>query len=131
MPGVARTINPDFLSDAAALSSILWSTLYRNSVPRIRKATIAAERLGCRRSRGYWELHIKEDERHGRWMLNDIALPLAEMYRGQAPEIVLGYDQQKFMSARAGKATAEAVKRADYEDRVVSSRTLASFGAAA
>jgi hypothetical protein len=93
---------------------------------------IAAERLGMsKEARGYWELHIKEDERHGRWMLNDIALPLAEMYRAQASEIVLGYDQQKFMSGRAGKATAEAVKRADYADRVVSTRTLASFEAAA
>ncbi|WP_229456445.1 hypothetical protein, partial [Nostoc sp. CHAB 5715] len=27
---------------------------------------------------GYWELHIREDERHGRWMLDDVALPLAE-----------------------------------------------------
>jgi hypothetical protein len=93
---------------------------------------IAAERLGMsKEARGYWELHIKEDERHGRWMLNDIALPLAEMYPAQASEIVFGYDQQKFMSARAGEATAEEVKRSDYADRVVSTRPLASFEAAA
>jgi len=24
---------------------------------------------------GLWELHIREDERHGRWMLDDVALP--------------------------------------------------------
>jgi len=93
---------------------------------------IAAERLGMsKEARGYWELHIKEDERHGRWMLNDIALPLAEMYPAQASEIVLGYDQQKFMSARAAEATAQAVKHSDYADRVVSTHTLASFEAAA
>ncbi|MGQ0763799.1 MAG: iron-containing redox enzyme family protein [Acidobacteriota bacterium] len=93
---------------------------------------IAAERLGMsKKARAYWELHIKEDERHGRWMLNDIALPLAEMYPAQASEIVLGYDQQKFMSARAGNATAEAVKRADYADRILSTRTLTSYEVAA
>ena len=93
---------------------------------------IAAERLGMsKEARGYWELHIKEDERHGRWMLNDIALPLAEMYPAQASEIVLGYDQQKFMSARAAEATAQAVKHSDYADRVVSTHTLASFEVAA
>ncbi len=38
----------------------------------------AAERLGMsEKARGYWELHIREDERHGRWMLEDVALPLA------------------------------------------------------
>jgi hypothetical protein len=28
---------------------------------------------------GYWELHIKEDERHGRQMLEEVALPLVGM----------------------------------------------------
>jgi hypothetical protein len=28
---------------------------------------------------GYWELHIKEDERHGRQMLDEVALPLVDM----------------------------------------------------
>lgn len=75
---------------------------------------LAAERLGMsEKARGYWDLHIKEDERHGRWMLNDVALPLAGMYPGNASELVLGYDQQKFMSDRAGRAVAAAVKHAD------------------
>jgi hypothetical protein len=39
---------------------------------------------------GYWELHIKEDERHGRWMMDDVALPLVDRYPAQAWEIVLG-----------------------------------------
>ena len=79
----------------------------------------AAERLGMsEKARGYWDLHIKEDERHGRWMLHDIALPLAKMYPANASEIVLGYDQQKFMSARAGKATVDAVKQVDYVERI-------------
>lgn len=76
---------------------------------------IAAERLGISdRARGYWDLHIKEDERHGRWMLDDVALPLSEMYPSRGSEIVLGYDQQKFMSARAGIAIERAVRVADY-----------------
>lgn len=32
------------------------------------------------KARGYWDLHIREDERHGRWMLNDVALPLAKSF---------------------------------------------------
>lgn len=60
---------------------------------------------------GYWELHIKEDERHGRWMMEDVALPLVEKYPNNAWEIVLGYDQEKLMGERAGKAVVEAVRK--------------------
>jgi hypothetical protein len=89
----------------------------------------AAQRLGMsEKARGYWDLHIKEDERHGRWMLNDVAVPLANLYARNASELVLGYDQQKFMSERAGKATAELVKQAD---RAASIQGESSFEAAA
>ena len=92
---------------------------------------IAAERLGMsQQARGYWDLHIKEDERHGRWMLNDVALPLAEMYPGNSAELLLGYDQQKFMSNRAGKATAHLVKQED-ERQAPSLASAARFEAAA
>jgi len=93
---------------------------------------LAAERLGMsEKAKGYWDLHIKEDERHGRWMLNDVALPLARMYAGNASELILGYDQQRFMSDRAGKATAEVVKQVDYADQLKSDSREASFEAAA
>jgi hypothetical protein len=93
---------------------------------------IAAERLGVsEKGRGYWELHIKEDERHGRWMLNDVALPLARRYPRNASDLVLGYDQQRFMSARAGKATAEAVKWADSAHRAASVSRESTLEAAA
>jgi hypothetical protein len=45
--------------------------------------------------------------------------------------LVLGYDQQKFMSDRAGKATAGVVKQVDYADQLKSDRREASFEAAA
>jgi hypothetical protein len=74
----------------------------------------AAQRLGMSEaSRAYWELHIREDERHGRWMLNDVALPLAKLYPKHSSEILLGYQQQKFMSDRAGQATFAEAKAAD------------------
>jgi hypothetical protein len=96
---------------------------------------LAAERLGMsEKARGYWDLHIKEDERHGRWMLERVALPLAAMYPRNAAELVLGYDQQRFMSDRAGKAVAEAAKQADYADQLTSVPTVSqelSFEAAA
>jgi hypothetical protein len=93
---------------------------------------LAAERLGMsEKARGYWDLHIKEDERHGRWMLNDVALPLARMYPRNASELLLGYDQQRFMSDRAGKATAEAVRQADYANQLTPVHREATFEAAA
>ncbi|HEY9674421.1 MAG TPA: iron-containing redox enzyme family protein [Waterburya sp.] len=74
----------------------------------------AAERLELSdTAMGYWELHIREDERHGRWMLDDVALPLVERYPEDAWELVLGYDQEKWMGDRAGAAVIRAVKQAE------------------
>lgn len=76
----------------------------------------AAKRLGLSKEAfGYWDLHIKEDIRHGQWMLKDVALPLVKLYKEQAWEIVLGYDQQKFLSARAGRAIAKSALQAEKE----------------
>jgi hypothetical protein len=71
----------------------------------------AGHRLGLsRNATEYWDLHIKEDKKHGQWMLDDVALPLAKLYEENAWELLLGYDQQKLISARAGKAVAESIK---------------------
>lgn len=41
----------------------------------------AAQNLGLSDdASGYWALHIKEDERHGRQMVEDVAVPLVDMY---------------------------------------------------
>jgi hypothetical protein len=70
-----------------------------------------ARRLGLSdQAMGYWELHIREDERHGQWMLHQAALPLAAQYPEQAWELVLGYDQDKSMGDRAGAAVMQAVR---------------------
>ncbi|MEH2141771.1 iron-containing redox enzyme family protein [Nostoc sp.] len=74
----------------------------------------AAQRLGLSEAAmGYWELHIKEDERHGRWMLDDVALPLAERYPNDAWELVLGYDQEKLMGDRAAAAVVRSIHEAE------------------
>jgi hypothetical protein len=74
----------------------------------------AADRLGLSdEARIYWDLHIKVDIAHGRWMLDDVALPLAQRYPDDAWELVLGYDQQRSMRARAGAAITAAVREAD------------------
>lgn len=71
----------------------------------------AAQRLGLSQAAmGYWELHIREDERHGRWMLDDVALPLADMYPDEAWQLVLGYDQEKFMGERAAVAVVKSIQ---------------------
>jgi hypothetical protein len=75
---------------------------------------LAGERLGLGpEATNYWELHIKEDLRHGRWMVDDVALPLVDRYPDLAWEIVLGYDQQRFISARASQAIARSVREAE------------------
>jgi hypothetical protein len=133
---VLATINHSFLLSERKrfylryVGGLLYTEI---SVPAAFKSyRLAAERLGMsEKARGYWDLHIKEDERHGRWMLNDVALPLARIYAGNASELVLGYDQQRFMSDRAGKATADLVKQADYADQLKSNSRGASFEAAA
>jgi len=74
----------------------------------------AASRLGLPpAAMGYWDLHIKEDERHGRWMLHDIALPLADRYEADSWELLLGYDQQKLLSERAGASIARSAREAE------------------
>ena len=74
----------------------------------------AAARVGLPAdAMAYWDLHIKEDRRHGPWMLHDVALPLAQRYPRDAWELLLGYDQQRRMSARAGAATAREATIAD------------------
>ena len=74
----------------------------------------AAQRLGLSQAAmGYWELHIREDERHGQWMLDDVALPLAQQYPNEAWEIVLGYDQEKLMGDRAGEAVVRSAREAE------------------
>jgi hypothetical protein len=75
---------------------------------------LAAQRLKLSEvAVGYWELHIREDERHGRWMVDDVALSLAEKYPNDAWELLLGYDQQKLMSDRAGNAVVRSIREAE------------------
>jgi hypothetical protein len=87
----------------------------------------AAERLAISEAaRGYWELHIREDKRHGQWMLYDVALPLAAKYPAQAWEITLGYDQQKFISERSGAGVARSVRAAELEAQQQTARQSAA-----
>ncbi|MBW4475575.1 MAG: iron-containing redox enzyme family protein [Tolypothrix brevis GSE-NOS-MK-07-07A] len=80
----------------------------------------AAQRLQLSEAAmGYWELHIREDERHGRWMLDDVALPLAEQYPHDAWELVLGYDQEKLMSDRAGGAVVRSIREAEHSASLI------------
>lgn len=75
---------------------------------------IAAQRLQLSdAAMGYWELHIREDERHGQWMLTDVALPLVDKYADDAWELVLGYDQEKFMGDRAAAAVMDLIKQSN------------------
>jgi Iron-containing redox enzyme len=80
----------------------------------------AAQRLGLSEAAmGYWELHIREDERHGRWMLDDVALSLAEQYPKNAWELLLGYDQEKLMGDRAATAVVRSIREAELAALIV------------
>lgn len=73
---------------------------------------LAASRLGLSEAAmSYWELHIREDERHGQWMLTDVALPLVDRYPNDAWELILGYDQEKFMGDRASKTVMDLIQK--------------------
>jgi hypothetical protein len=73
---------------------------------------IAGERLGMGdKGVSYWDIHIREDIRHGQWMLDDVALPLIEKYPVQAWDIVKGYEQQKFISSRSTSAIVESIRQ--------------------
>lgn len=74
----------------------------------------AGERLGLSpKAMAYWDLHIRVDEIHARWMLNDVALPLIERYPAYAWELLLGYDQQRLIGPRAGAAIARSIRNAE------------------
>jgi hypothetical protein len=75
---------------------------------------LAGERLGLSpEAISYWDIHIKEDIRHGQWMLDDVALPLVEKYGEDAWEIVLGYDQQKYLSSRAFSSVVDSIQNCE------------------
>ena len=80
---------------------------------------LAGERLGLSHDAiSYWDIHIKEDIRHGQWMLNDVALPLIEKYPENAWEIVMGYDQQKFLSARGADSIGTYIRKYENDSKV-------------
>jgi hypothetical protein len=73
---------------------------------------MAGERLKMgEKGVSYWDLHIREDIRHGQWMLDDVALPLIETYSERGWDMVKGYDQQKFISSRSTSAIAESIRQ--------------------
>ncbi|MFB2921386.1 iron-containing redox enzyme family protein [Aerosakkonema funiforme] len=83
---------------------IVGPSIYKNYLTAAQRLKLSDAAMG------YWELHIREDERHGRWMLDDVALPLVDMYPDEAWQIVLGYDQEKFMADRAGASVVRSIR---------------------
>ncbi|EIE20159.1 hypothetical protein COCSUDRAFT_57886 [Coccomyxa subellipsoidea C-169] len=90
-------------------------TFFEVNGPSVYRSYLAAaQNLGLSdAASGYWELHIKEDERHGRQMVDDVALPLVDMYPKDAWEVLLGYVQERMMGERAGAALLEDIKAVD------------------
>jgi Iron-containing redox enzyme len=57
--------------------------IYRTYLAAARRLQLSNE------SSGYWELHITEDERHGRQMVEDVALPLVDRCPGFLTTVLL------------------------------------------
>ena len=73
----------------------------------------AAKRLGLSDGHGdYWALHMREDERHGAWMVEQVALPLLAHSPRHRREVLFGYAQQRDVEALAGAATVRACQTA-------------------
>lgn len=73
----------------------------------------AARRLGLSDGRDdYWTLHIREDERHGRWMVDEVAAPMLERFPEHRRDLLFGYAQQRLVEADAANATLRACQYA-------------------
>ena len=81
---------------------------YRNYVAGVQRLGLSEAAMS------YWELHVREDERHGRWMVDEVAIPLVDRYPQDAWELVLGYDQAKLMGDRAGAAVVRSIQTAEH-----------------
>ncbi|EFJ44247.1 hypothetical protein VOLCADRAFT_65021, partial [Volvox carteri f. nagariensis] len=77
----------------------------------------AAQRLGLPASGwGYWELHVREDERHGKQMVEEVAVPLIQRYGEEYGwEVLWGYEQEAAMGQRAGEALVADIKAMEAE----------------
>jgi Iron-containing redox enzyme len=112
---VLASINHNFLLTECKRHFLRYNgglTYFEVAGPSIYQSYLAsAQRLNLSETAmGYWELHIREDERHGKWMLEEVALPLAEQYHAHAWELLLGYDQEKFIGERAGAAVIQSIR---------------------
>jgi hypothetical protein len=116
---VLASINHNFLLTECKQHFLRYNgglTYFEIAGPSIYRTYLAAaKRLNLsEKAMGYWDLHIREDERHGRWMLDDVALPLATLYPNSAWELVLGYDQEKHIGDRAAAAVVAIIRENEY-----------------
>lgn len=73
----------------------------------------AAARLGFTDGHSdYWALHVREDARHGPWMLERVALPLLEQFPERRRDMLFGYAEQRSVENMAGAAVARACRAA-------------------
>lgn len=91
-----------------AYFEIAGPAAYRNYLAAAKRLNLSDAAMG------YWDLHIKEDERHGRWMVQNVTLPLVDMYPNEAWQILLGYDQEKLMGDRASEAAVRIIRQGEY-----------------
>ena len=73
----------------------------------------AAKRLGLSDGHNdYWALHVREDERHGAWMVHEVARPLLTQFPAHARDVLFGYAQQRLVESMAGQAVYRACRSA-------------------
>ncbi len=71
----------------------------------------AEQRLGLSpRPIDNWQLHIQQYQYYKGWILNEVALCLAEIYPNRGWELILGYDQQKLIGDRAACSVVRSIR---------------------
>lgn len=121
---VLASINHNFLLTDRKVHYLRYNgglTFFEVNGPSVyRTYAAAARRLGLSDAAlGYWDLHVKEDERHGRWMVEDVAVPLVDKYPQEGWQVLWGYDQEKAMGERAGAAVVAEIQRGERERKTV------------
>lgn len=94
---------------------------FETSGPSVYRTYCAAgERLRLDPSAaGYWALHVKEDERHGRWMVEDAAVPLAHRWAGRQRAVGAGSDPRVTLHAEGHRQVQRALAQLISALRVV------------
>jgi hypothetical protein len=117
-----------FLSERKQnITRLVGSLLYTTTTTPIAYVPfeLVAQELGVPPSDyAYWTARMKTDALQRRWLLEEVAVPLAEHRPENAWQLLWGYDQQALASERANQALAGAARAAQQVAEATSAPTM-------